>query len=115
MDVELKNGVIVLTDSGDYRRISGMDELMQRIRVIALTKKGSFIYDRDLGCDYSGLSPQTERLKDHLDMRLKEAAAVIPAAQVTVIDWNKNTLKATLMVSCGDLTGDMEVDYAGIL
>ena len=51
MDVKVANGDIAMTASGDYLYITDIEEAVQRVRISALTMKGDFVYDRELGTD----------------------------------------------------------------
>ena len=68
MDVMISEGDIAMVASGDYRYITGIEEAVQRVRLTALTVKGDFVYDRELGTDYRGLSADDSLLVEKLDM-----------------------------------------------
>jgi hypothetical protein len=113
MDVKLSDGDIALTDSGDYVYITGIEEAVQRVRISALTMKGDFVYDRELGTDYRGLSADDSMLCEKLDMLIKESCADIYDTQVEVLSCDD--LVAVIKVSYQNNETTTEVDLSGIL
>ena len=47
------DGDFIVNDSGGMKKIYGVEEACQRVRFILSTKKGSFVYNRELGADFS--------------------------------------------------------------
>lgn len=47
------NGDFSIDECGCVETVSSIDEACQRVRFILSTFKGSFIYDRDFGADFS--------------------------------------------------------------
>lgn len=113
MDVKVANGDIVMTASGDYLYITDIEEAVQRVRISALTMKGDFVYDRELGTDYRGLSADDEMLCEKLDMLIKESCADICDTQVAV--QSCENLIAVIRVSYRNNETTTEVDLSGIL
>lgn len=113
MDVKVANGDIAMTASGDYLYITDIEEAVQRVRISALTMKGDFVYDRELGTDYRGLSADDEMLCEKLDMLIKESCADICDTQVEV--QLCENLIAVIRVSYRNNETTTEVDLSGIL
>lgn len=113
MDVKIANGDIAMTASGDYLYITDIEEAVQRVRISALTMKGDFVYDRELGTDYRGLSADDEMLCEKLDMLIKESCADICDTQVEVRSCEN--LIAVIRVSYRNNETTTEVDLSGIL
>ena len=113
MDVKLSNGDIAMTASGDYLYITGIEEAVQRVRISALTMKGDFVYDRELGTDYRGLSSDDSMLCEKLDMLIKESCADICNTQVEVLSCED--LVAVIRVIYQNNEATTEVDLSGIL
>ena len=113
MDVKVANGDIAMTASGDYLYITDIEEAVQRVRISALTMKGDFVYDRELGTDYRGLSADDEMLCEKLDMLIKESCADICDTQVEV--QSCKNLIAVIRVSYRNHETTTEVDLSGIL
>ena len=113
MDVRLSDGDIAMTASGDYQYITDIEEAVQRVRISALTMKGDFVYDRELGTDYRGLSADDEMLCEKLDMLIKESCADICDTQVEV--QSCENLIAVIRVSYRNNETTTEVDLSGIL
>ena len=112
MDVKLSNGDIAVTPAGGCTYISGVEEAAQRARIAALTVKGSVVYDRELGTDYSGLSRDDALLREKLDMRIRESCADIDGATVTVPGWNSRRNVAILRVAVNKDIIMTEVDLS---
>ena len=83
------------------------------VRISALTMKGDFVYDRELGTDYRGLSADDEMLCEKLDMLIKESCADICDTQVEVRSCEN--LIAVIRVSYRNNETTTEVDLSGIL
>lgn len=115
MDVLLKDGDIAVGSSGDYTYISGIDEAVQRVLISVLTVKGEFIYDRELGTDYKGLSKDDALLTEKLDMLFKEACCDISDTEVEVLSCDTESLIAEISVSYKGSITNTEVDLSGIL
>ena len=113
MDVRLSDGDIAMTASGDYLYITGIEEAVQRVRISALTMKGDFVYDRELGTDYRGLSADDSMLCEKLDMLIKESCADICNTQVEVLSCED--LVAVIRVIYQNNEATTEVDLSGIL
>lgn len=113
MDVRISDGDIAMTASGDYRYITGIEEAVQRVRISALTVKGDFVYDRELGTDYRGLSADDEMLCEKLDMVIRESCSDIYDTQVEVLSCEE--LVAVIKVTYQNNETTTEVDLSGIL
>ena len=115
MDVRISDGDIAMLSSGSYVYITGIEEAVQRVRISALTMKGDFIYDRELGTDYSGLSPDDELLLQQLDSRIKESCADIHDTAVAVTAVDRNTMTAVIRINYQNKETTTEVDLSGII
>lgn len=47
------DGDYIVDDSGSMSKIYSIDEACQRVRFILLTRKESFVYNRELGADFT--------------------------------------------------------------
>ena len=113
MDVKIANGDIALVASGSYAMITGIEEAVQRVRISALTMKGDFVYDRELGTDYRELHADDSLLCEKLDMLLKESCADIFDTQVEVLSCDD--LIAVIKVVYQNNETTTEVDLSGII
>ncbi|MBQ3264326.1 MAG: hypothetical protein IJH07_00980 [Ruminococcus sp.] len=113
MDVRVSNGDIFMTVSGDYCYITGIEEAVQRVRLSALTFKGEFIYDRELGTDYSGIDAYDDMLCEKLEAVLRESCADICDTQVEVLSCENRI--AVLKVIYRDRETTTEVDLSGLI
>ena len=113
MDVKITDGDIAMAASGDYRYITGIEEAVQRVRLSALTVKGDFIYDRELGTDYSGISSDDVMLCEKIESVLKESCADISDTSIEVISCDD--LIAVLKVIYRNRETTTEVDLSGII
>ncbi|WP_316630517.1 hypothetical protein [uncultured Ruminococcus sp.] len=113
MDVRLSDGDISMTASGDYQYITDIEEAVQRVRISALTMKGDFVYDRELGTDYRELHADDSLLCEKLDMLMKESCADIYDTQVEVLSCDD--LIAVIKVVYQNNETTTEVDLSGII
>lgn len=113
MDVRLSDGDIAMTASGDYQYITDIEEAVQRVRISALTMKGDFVYDRELGTDYRELHADDSLLCEKLDMLIKESCADIFDTQVEVLSCDD--LIAVIKVVYQNNETTTEVDLSGII
>lgn len=113
MDVRLSDGDITMTASGNYQYITDIEEAVQRVRISALTMKGDFVYDRELGTDYRELHADDSLLCEKLDMLIKESCADIFDTQVEVLSCDD--LIAVIKVVYQNNETTTEVDLSGII
>lgn len=86
MDVKIENKDTRILSSGEMDYIDSLAELCQRVEIACTVNKGSFAYDRELGCENGGFDVQDERLKEKLTMIFKEATIDIPCTDLRVLD-----------------------------
>lgn len=115
MDVHIIDGDVAMLSSGSYEYITGIEEAVQRVRISAMTVKGDFIYDRELGTDYGSLSADDELLTEKLDMLIKESCADISDTRVEALSCDRDTLITVIKVIYKDTETTTEVDLSGIL
>ena len=115
MDIKISNGDIAMVSSGDYIYITGIEEAVQRVRISALTVKGDFVYDRELGTDYSGISADDDMLCEKLEILLKESCADIHDTVVEVVSCDSESLVAVLKIIYQNRETTTEVDLSGII
>ena len=115
MDVRITQGDIAMVSSGSYIYITGIEEAVQRVRISALTVKGDFIYDRELGTDYSNLGADDPMLCEKLELLLKESCADIADTAVEVVSCDRETLTAVIKVTYQNTETTTEVDLSGII
>ena len=60
MDIKLYNRDIVFGKGGNPVTLTGIDEIIQKIKIALTAPKGSFIYDRNLGAFENGFDPQRD-------------------------------------------------------
>lgn len=114
MDVKIAQGDIAMVASGEYEYITGIEEAVQRVRISALTVKGDFVYDRELGTDYRSLRAE-ELSVGQLDMLIKESCADIYGTCVQVLSFDKDRKTMMINVSYLNEGTTTEVDLSGIL
>ena len=83
------------------------------MRISALTMKGDFVYDRELGTDYRELHADDSLLCEKLDMLIKESCADIFDTQVEVLSCDD--LIAVIKVVYQNNETTTEVDLSGII
>ena len=115
MDVRLSDGDIAMTASGGYQYITDIEEAVQRVRISALTMKGDFVYDRELGTDYRELHADDSLLCEKLDMLIKESCADIFGTTVEIRHWSDLRKTAYIKVTYQNDAKLTEVDLSGII
>ncbi len=113
MDVRISNGDVAMKPNGDYAYLSGIDEAVQRVRMVAMTHRGAFVYDRGLGVDYDAFSVSEENPVGKLDMLIKEGIAGIGGVDAEVIAYDAQTSAVTVQVKYNGRTAVTEVDISG--
>lgn len=115
MDVRIEDGDISLLAGGDYERIGGIDEAVQRVRMAALTNRGAFIYNRSLGVDYDAFLHDGADAVGRLDMLIKEATADIGGVRTEVVAFDEDTMTIDIKVTYNGRSAVTEVDISGII
>ena len=115
MDVRLSGGDISLTDSGAQELVGAADEDAQRVMIAASVRKGSFRYDRSLGTDYASLDSSDPLLREKLELLIREAAAGVDGAQVTLADLDEVSRTAVLDIYSRGEKITTEVDLNGYI
>ncbi len=86
MDTALKNGDFCLGTTGKPFLISGAKEILQRALIRLTVKKGSFIYDKNLGSRLYTLKSSTGNLKNTASILVNEALADMKEVKVDSVD-----------------------------
>ena len=84
MDVMIKDGDMVLDSTGRPVCISGIDEVLQRVKLTLSTKKGEFIYNKSFGCETPCITHDKRTLRN-VEAQLREAIVNIPCAQIELL------------------------------
>lgn len=117
MDAALQSKDHRLLPNGTLARVFGIDEAAQRVMIACCVRKGSFLYDRNLGVDLCGLNREEPGFERTLGMRLSEAAFSVPDTAVSVlyIDDTQTPPKAVVQVSRKGEKKQIEVILDGVL
>ena len=111
MDILIKDGDMVLDKTGAPIYISGDDEILQQALFMIGTKKGAFIYNKEMGIQ-AVTSPCTQRAMKELESRLKEAVMKIEGVRLFLQDAEElidGRVKALITLSIGDKEIEAEV------
>lgn len=73
MDIELKNGDISVSPSGEYSFLTGIDEALQRAVLCAKIRKGSFVYNKALGTELREIDIDSSLAAKTAEMLIAEA------------------------------------------
>ncbi|MEF2920646.1 MAG: hypothetical protein U0O22_09315 [Acutalibacteraceae bacterium] len=82
MDTAISNGDFSKNSSGKIYLVKGMEETLQRCKILLLTSKDSFCYNRDLGSNLNLLKTDEPNLQGNAMLLVQEA--LLPVPQVTV-------------------------------
>ncbi len=111
MDTALCNGDFAQNETGKIYTISGMEETVQRCKILLGIKKGSFCYNRNLGSNLDSLSTEDEYLSGNALLLVREALLPLKQVEVTnVIPFTRNgTLILAVTVLAYGETAEFEV------
>lgn len=115
MDTRIIDGDIAVKSNGDYAYISGLEEAVQQVRLIALTARGSFLYDRALGVDYDALGEDETDPVGKLDMLIREATSGMIGVETEALSYDVQAHIMTVKVTYYGKTAVTEVNISGIL
>ncbi|MEE0858627.1 MAG: histidine kinase [Acutalibacteraceae bacterium] len=112
MDTALKNGDFAKNESGKIYSISGMEETLQRCRILLTVKQGSFCYNRAFGNNLHTLSADDKNLQGNALLLVREALISIPQVQVNQVVPVVNDSEITLKITIGayNQTAELEVN-----
>ncbi|MEE0931360.1 MAG: hypothetical protein UIM53_10195 [Acutalibacteraceae bacterium] len=82
MDTAIKNGDFNVDETGKIYAISGMEETLQRCRILLETRQGEFCYNQKLGSNIHLLKADDKNLQGNALLLVKEA--LMPVTQVKV-------------------------------
>lgn len=102
MDFRINNGDAVIDSAGKADSITGADELLQRAYICIAVKKGSFIYNRELGSEIYLLDKKDERLADKLFLVMNEALINCRGVEAEIKEINGDNV--TVRLVCGEKT-----------
>lgn len=109
MDFRLTDGDSVIDSSGKAERITGEDELLQRAYICIAVKKGSFIYNRELGSEIHLLNKSDDRLADKLLLVMNEAIMDCKGVTVQIIKISGG--KVTVKLTCGSKSLERVINF----
>ncbi|MBQ2970939.1 MAG: hypothetical protein IJO20_05710 [Ruminococcus sp.] len=111
MDVKIENMDTVIGSNGDPQYVSSIKEIAQRVKIACSVKKGSFRYNRKLGCYDCSYDIDDDNIKDKLSMMFKEATIDIPYTDLRVLEIKKTESgnNAVLEIKCADNSASLEV------
>lgn len=81
MELKLGNGTYILGSTGLPETVSGLDELLQDIRIRLTIPKGGFPYDRDLGSRLKEVEPSKEHAAERALALANEALLDLPGVR----------------------------------
>lgn len=83
MDTAIKNGDFLLDGRGYPVKITGIDEILQRVFIRLSVDRGSFIYDKSFGSELRRLSSQMVNLNEKALNLARDAIAEMSGVTVT--------------------------------
>ena len=112
MDISISGGDFDLDSRGMPYLLSGIAQLMQRVRFALKVQKGSFSLDEQLGSELALIDRKTNLLERRTEMLIREAVANVPQIQISNVNANftdDDKLKIMLTIIYGDEKGSLEV------
>lgn len=110
MDIKINNSDISLDSQGEYEFVSGIDEVVQKLLMCAEIRKGSFIYNKDLGTTIRDIDPVSDRRALTATAILNEALIDIKGAKVQVESYEKKDGKTVLNVKVSYIGAERNVE-----
>lgn len=113
MDTAISNGDFIRDSKGYPVELTGYDELLQRVLMRLMIKKGSFIYDTSLGSRLYTLKATQSNVKEHALSLVREA--LININEVVVDDVNTKlindgeNLELTVLLSINNEEKDVVI------
>ena len=98
MDIKIKNSDISLDSQGEYEFVSGIDEVVQKLLMCAEIRKGSFIYNKELGTTLRDIDSESDRRALTATAILNEALIDTKGAKAQVESFEKKDGKIQLNV-----------------
>ncbi len=113
MDTLLSSGDIALDARGRPTVISGVDELLQRALIRLTVKKGSFVYDPELGSRLYTLRAGSVNLQETAESMVREALSPLTELTVnsveTIPDDALERLQIRVSLNAGGVKQELEV------
>ncbi len=106
-DVKIEKGDIVLDSSGNTVMLSEEDEKFQRAMICIQAKKGSFIYDRQLGSELYKAREDKNCSSGQAQLIINEALAKFDNAFASVLSFGN---KIRILLTIDGKTRFVEVD-----
>lgn len=82
MDTAINSGDFLLDSRGFPSVVSGIPEILQRVLIRLTVKKGSFIYDTNLGSDLYKLKAGSKNIKGEALNMIREAISPLYGVEV---------------------------------
>lgn len=114
MDVLIEKGDMVLTPVGEYLYVSGIDEFLQKAILSVKIRKGSFIYNKNLGSELRGIDPESPSAVNTAELLLKEALIEVGGYRLRVVSLKgiqDNKYQATIQVEGNDEIRERVVEF----
>lgn len=96
-DVKIENGDIVLDSSGRAVMLNDTDAKFQRAVICICSRKGMFIYDRELGSDVGCISADEKNSAEKAELEINAALAKFKNTFARVIEYGEK-LKIELTI-----------------
>lgn len=112
MDTALKNGDFNVNETGKIYTISGMEETLQRCKILLETHQGNFCYNQKLGSNIHLLKADDENLQGNAMLLVKEALMSVTQVKVCNVEATVGedlAILLTITISAYNETAKLEV------
>ena len=89
MDIKIKDSDVCIDPCGEYVFAEGIDEALQRILINVQIKKGSFVYNKNLGTDLTDLDPDDSNVLRNAEVILRESVMDSVCAKIKVLSFER--------------------------
>lgn len=113
LDTALYDGDFLLSNRNRVVKISGIEEILQKVFIILSVKKGSFCYNRNFGSELYKLRNYEDHLEERAKMLVEQALYNLDYVKVTDVDFENDSendeITLTLHLIIDEETYDLEV------
>lgn len=102
MELKWRDGGLVLGPGGIPETVSGLEELLQNVRMRLALRRGSFPYGRDLGSGLADWDGGEEHARERAEALANEALLDLPGVRAEAARISENGVVFTVATPLGE-------------